>query len=377
MAEWALNPSNVRALGATRAGERVIRTHWECSACAARAAAVLAAELFRERGEAETNANEPPSETEGLDQFFTVLRKDLPSTVTDVDTLLDKFCDFQDTLKSRDYTRSQIELTVKANCPLLLVPIADVHFGNVNTDTRRFLEDMALIAARSHVKTLLVGDLSEGGVLPQMMDLLLEQVIPPKTQRQLLWELFSRTVPNCLGIITGQHDDWPKKTADFEWLEWFADVHDVHYMGWGGCIRLTVGTQEWKILARHCYRFNSAMNATNSVKQMMRMGPFGFGDVGIVADKHEYAYEECELGGQPTALMRPGSYKPSDGYTEQKGFNPSRPYMPGILLWPDRRLFKGSSDWRKLLPEADAMRAGKLDWRTYPASEDADGKEKT
>jgi len=298
---------------------------------------------------------------------FKIVRKNLPEGFGDVDSFLDKYCDWQDALKSCEVAQSYVDLTVESKTPILLVPIADIHLGNLNSNTRAFMEDVDIIKSRPYIKTIFAGDLTEGGVLPQMMDLVLEQIVSPKKQRQIVWELIEKILPNALVLITGQHDQWPQKTADFEWLEWFANEHDLNYMGWGGLIDLKVGEQQWKILARHKYQFNSSSNATNSAKQLMRMGPFGFADVAIVADKHTYAYESCELGDLPRAFLRPGSYKATDHFSQMGGYNFSRPYMPGIILWPDRRMFKGERDYRLLLPEIDAMVNGTIDWKSYPA----------
>ncbi len=321
-------------------------------------------------GEKEAEAMSPEGGKEEAKKLFEIIRDEAEAKdefdEIGVDNILDQFCDWQETVRSLENISDVIELEVPADHPILLPVLADVHFGNVNTRTRKFLDDMKKIQERPYVKTLFAGDLGEGGILPQMLDLVLEQTMMPRLQRKVLWKLFERIVPNCLAFITGQHDHWTEKQAEFDWLEWFCTEHDVNYLGWGGCIFLTVGEQRYKILARHKYRYNSSYNVTHSVQQLMRLGPWGFGDVGIVADKHEYGYECSEIGGLPTAFMRPGSYKPSDHFMQEKGYNPARPFMPGLILWPDRRKFKGAPDWKMLLPEIDAMASGDIDWEDYP-----------
>ncbi len=337
------------------AGASRIRDEFDCSWSVAEEVAAVA------RGE-ETK----PSVNADQDNVIELIRKNVPDGLNDVDEFINEIQSWSETLQSMEIERSLAELEIKTDKPILLVTIADIHFGNIQTDIGRLMEHMDLIRERPYVFTLLDGDLTEGGILKSMMDLVLEQVITPKNQRKVIWSLMEKICPNLLAVITGQHDDWPSKTADFEWLEWFSDEHDISYLGWGGKIELNVGEQPWDILARHRYRFNSSQNATHSPKKMMKEGPWGFGDVAIVADKHEYAYECCELGGKPCAVMRPGSYKQTDDYCSKGGYNPARPFMPGVILWPDRRLFHGAADFRMLLPMIDAMHDDEMDYSVFP-----------
>lgn len=363
---WAI--ANPRRGGRPASGA-MVRAEWGCTDRTSRDVARLAMDVYHgevDQMQAVASAGAEGKATPSVAKLFEIVRTNLSSGMPDVDVILDEYVKWQGLMQSMNPTAHEVVVSVAASHPILLVGMADIHFGNINVLTERFLEDMREIQTRPYVKTILAGDLGEGGMLPSMMDLVLDQLVPPKAQRQILWQLFERIVPNCLAVITGQHDHWTQKKGQFDWLEWFCSEKGLHYMGWGGCIKLTVGEQEYKIVARHKARFNSSMNPTHSVKQLMRLGEYGFADIGLVADRHTYAYEVVELGGRPTALMRPGSYKPTDAFCQEHGYPASRPFMPGLLLWPDRRLFKGSHDYRQLLPEVDAMAAGRLDWEAYP-----------
>jgi len=357
---WSLNhPSN----GLLYAGRRMIQREFGLKRAEAERAAQAARKVAEEGGAPLVAQAESTAQKELIGRYCNIVRENLPEKSEPMDHFVEALVALQEDIQSRSREQNLVQITIKTKKPILKVVRADWHLGNVNTNHRRFLEDNELIEARPYVKTIEGGDFIEGAVLSNMLDLLHEQIAPVKLQRMLLWDVVESQVNHILALIKGQHDSWTTKTADFDPIEWLADNTKLPYLGWGGKIELTVGEQKWNIIARHSYKYNSAFNDTHSNLQLFRMGEHGVGDISIICDRHVPTYHEFLMAGQMRVAMRPGSYKPTDSFQQKNSFNSSLPLMPGVILWPDRRCFIGSSNFRNLIPIIDRMQEDDKLWR--------------
>jgi len=326
----------------------------------------IAAEARRrvqeESGELDENKQLPLDEARLQIEFGNHVFLNLKKDRVDMGELLDRMIDFQHQLRACNEEQEVLNVVVQTDKPILLAVRGDWHLCSVFCDHERWLEDCRLIVSRPYIKSIEAGDLLDFGILARMPDLVQEQLASAKIQRQLLWYTFKRLglKDHCLALLTGQHTNWGKAQADFDPIEWLAHDLKLPFLGWGGVLNLQVGKQLWKIVMRHSYSFNSRLNVTHSPKQLLRMGPYGFADIAIVADVHTYAVEVCDLGGRATAILRPGTYKYTDAFSQRKGYNPAKPYMPGVLLWPDRRTFLVAENFRRLLPIAEVMQRSSL-----------------
>lgn len=374
--DWILARLSKRA----RAGWCTVMREFDISARQARRIAreVRNEVIYSARNPAATDQPEESQETltgqgsmlslgdrEQLDQqqLCKMIMQNPPTGVGDMAAFLESMIGYQDQVLAQEREQEVVRVSIETDKPILLTIRGDWHVGSIFCDHRRWEEDNRLIESRSFIKTIEAGDLIDNAILAKMPTLMQEQIAPAKLQRMLLWHIFKERghKDHCLAILTGQHTAWGKAQADFDAIEWLSHDCQVPFLGWGGVIFLTVGKQVWKIAVRHSYKFNSTMNPSHSPKQLLRLGPYGFADLAVVADKHTYTTEITELGGRATAILRPGSYKATDNFTKKHGFNPADYWMPGIILWPDRRVFLTSENFRKLIPVTDGIYKGTID----------------
>jgi len=344
------------APGCKSAGYRKIMREFGVTRSYARYCAALARGESREAPACREQKQDISVVEEQISQILCeYIHENPPEHAPPISEFLEKLIDLQDDILKREHTQSHVKISIKTDRPILLVVRADWHFGSVHTNHRRFLEDNELIKERPYVKTIEGGDLIDGGILSRMVELVQEQLAPVKLQRQVLWAVLKEISKNVLVLVKGQHDSWAEQIACFDPIEWASHDTKIPFIGWGGKVTLTVGEQQWEMVIRHNFPFNSSYNATHTNKQLMRMGEHGVTDISIVCDKHVPAYEEFLMHGQMRIAMRPGSYKPRDFFSQKHGFSSALPLMPGVILWNDQRKFIGSSDFRDLIPLIDAI----------------------
>ena len=137
-------------------------------------------------------------------------------------------------------------------------------------------------------------------------------------------------------MIQGCHDEWSHNADDFDLTKYMAKHLGCANLGFGGLVNLVVGTQEYKIAARHKYRYNSSYNWTHSPKQLVRFEE-KTADVAVVAHNHVTAIEHTQEYDKDRVYVRPGSMKGADRWARSIGFKDSGKRMPCVVLWPDKR----------------------------------------
>jgi len=336
MAEWSrFNPTP----GCDHAGFRRIQSEFGCSRSEAEEAARVASGSLDESEvieESDPDYVRFPKESECC----------LPSEFSD-ETIPSKWEDMikaitshQEWLKDQEIERSEVEFKIETTVPVILFIRGDGHLGNMFTDHTLWAKHHKLLLKHPAMHELNVGDNWDGAIKTYMADLVQEQVVRTKIQRKLWWVAYRPVARQhkLVALIRGQHDAvWSSDTADFDPLEWFADENgDVNYLGAGGLIKLTVGNQLYKILARHKFSGNSAKNPEHSPREMIRQLNNSV-DIAVVADRHVGACAFHYEGGRKYLVVRPSTYKVGDKYAKEGGYAEKPITMPGVILWPDKK----------------------------------------
>ena len=257
---------------------------------------------------------------------------------TDTDEIREKVIEWQEQVQRWDLRQEKATVRIDTDLPIGICQRGDWHIGSEFTDYKTFFAHEALILATPGMFTFENGDLHDAYIEGSKMGGVHEALMRPRTQRHFVWDALKRLRGRVLGLTKGQHDGWSVKTADFDPVEWAAHDYEIPYLGHGGLLTLEVGEVKYTMHVRHRGRFNSAFNATHSIKQAWRFAEDS--DIGVHADKHTPAIEFVEWKGACRLAMRPGAYKPTDDFSQGYGFMPSRPIMPVVILWPDRRHFE-------------------------------------
>ena len=219
---------------------------------------------------------------------------------------------------------------------IMIVPICDPHFGNTGVRMKLAGDHAKLIGKTENCYAFLAGDATDNFVNMKIVSAMVNKNSSPVEERQLLDEYLGFFNNHVLLAISGNHEEWSKALAG---IDLFRDLYKKHQIFYGqSCfyVELTCGKNLYRIYLRHKYRFNSSINQTHTVKQMLRMDDVDF-DIGIVAHNHEAAFELFLWKKLTRLAIRGGSYKVADAYGRQMGFNQAVPIMPSFICRADHR----------------------------------------
>ena len=259
--------------------------------------------------------------------------KDYPKNPEELLDFVERACEIN---KAYDTAQRVVPAHIETDKPVGVCIRGDWHGGNRNTQHALLRKHNQLIRDTPGLFTAELGDFCDAFIKPNMQDGQQEAVVNVKLQRHLVWAHYRMfLVGKVIGDVTGQHDYWASQLAAFDPVEWLSHDFQIPYLKHGGLIKLMVGEVEYQLHVRHKARGNSQWNPTHSnVRELY----FGDGDYDVVAhaDKHVWGIQELQYKNRPRALVRPGTYKPHDNYSDSHGFGESQATMPVVLFWPDR-----------------------------------------
>jgi hypothetical protein len=217
-----------------------------------------------------------------------------------------------------------------------VVFLGDLHIGSVYLDYDALKKDIADLSVAENISIVLCGDLYDNFVHPNIIGASFGEIIQPRWQKELVCDVVRKLGNKITGIIIGTHEQLSIDMDDFNMGEYLAQ-HIAHraYLGYGGFIDLHVGSQVYRILARHSFRFESSLNPCNAVRRMF--SEIGEYDCAVLAHKHQYNCEWGILGGKPRIFIRTGTFKIKDAYAESIGFTNSTYGVPIVLFNPNER----------------------------------------
>ena len=276
-------------------------------------------------------------------------RKQFP-TDQDIEDLWKKKEELQET-KKRTYT-SQTEALIKIDTdkPIMFVSLADLHVGAETCRYKVLRETVEYLATLNNVFIGSIGDTVDNYLPVWHPEGMFSNDSSPAEQKDLVEYLYNKLKGKLLFLVQGCHDESSHMTDDFDWSKYLQSKYDCVYLGFGGFVNLVVGSQTYRICARHKYRYNSSLNLTHPVKRMREQ--FGDFDIGILAHNHQAVIEQLTHADKDRIYIRPGSFKGVDRYAQQLGFQDTGAQMPSVILYPDRRMmlpFLNLSDGLEIL----------------------------
>jgi len=206
---------------------------------------------------------------------------------------------------------------------IAVIPLADLHIGNIYTDYERMKKDIEYISNMEHTYVILLGDLVDNYTWKKTDD----EMMGIKMQLSLLEKILETLQDKIIAIIAGDHEKFTETASQ---IDIYRDIFHKYCINWGTRIVIRVNDNQYRIIARHRYTYNSSHNLTNTVKKMMEK--IGDAEIGIIAHGHIPDYEMFILRGRPRWAIRTGSYKYGDDFLEKIGVLQSQPIFPVILL---------------------------------------------
>lgn len=221
---------------------------------------------------------------------------------------------------------------VKSDKPIILLPTSDWHISDY-LDVDNFLDFIRLVLANKFIYLFLGGDYSDNFISVKFIGELIRAIFPPHLQQELMYGVLDLLEERILGALPGNHDLFVKKALGF------MDEHRLRkyrfpvYKNQVGRLNVKIGSQEYRVMFAHKYRFNSSFNLTHCVKQMWK-NHSAF-DVGIVGHHHEAASEATKIQGKDVYCLRTGSFKKDDDFSTDEGYLTTFNDMPCVVLYPN------------------------------------------
>lgn len=142
-----------------------------------------------------------------------------------------------------------------------------------------------------------------------------------------------------IAVVCGNHDDWTNAFSGVDILSMICNWHGIHYAADEARLSVTVGEQQWEIMARHEYRYNSNQNPTHSHLKYLEREHEPF-DIGVMGHTHAPGMSLYPWQGKMRTLIRTGAYQRTSKYARYKGYTTSEQwanehiYSPVVVLSP-------------------------------------------
>jgi hypothetical protein len=245
----------------------------------------------------------------------------------------------------RALAQSIFRLTLPGTGPVAFSFVSDQHISGGNTvDLRRMREDAEFIASTPNIYAILGGDGVDGHIKHRAA------MLAARTQPDEQWRCFDyylQIIAEKIAVmISGNHDHWLNQIGGVDMVRRLAEKNKIKFAPHHAYIEVTVGSVLYRICIAHQYRFNSSMNLTHCVKQMMNFGEHDF-DIGAVCHHHEHATESFVRRGLSRWCCRPGAYQVYSDYSSQYGYPITKPTCPTVVLFPGERKIVGFDDVRE------------------------------
>lgn len=234
----------------------------------------------------------------------------------------------------------QSTATINTDAPIALSFMGDFHVGSPHTDYDRLYSDVDFIKSNPRIYCCISGDRTDQ-FIPGFRDAsaVAGQLTPPELQFDAVEAILKELGPSIVAAIGGNHDVMGKRKTGIDAERWLRRGMSFSYMPHGGLLTLTVGTQQYKILWKHSYKFQSALNKFNSHHRMMEiLEPTA--DVVVQEHLHDAGMESIEKvsGGARRTIVsiRTGAYKRADGFS-MDWYKEGTPAPQTVILYPDRK----------------------------------------
>jgi len=262
--------------------------------------------------------------------------------------------EFWDSMKQRSekyITRFEeqdtIELSVGKGEWIGICLIADTHFGNEGVDYTKAERDARIIASNPYLFTIHAGDEVDMFIKANIMEGVINATTSPKQQVKLLDHWLNLLGDSVLAMIMGNHDSRIKETTGLDVVGHLIRSKKIFYSPYQFHMKLHIGSQEYSILMRHQFRFNSTDNLTHTCKKLLQKGQYD-ADIICIAHNHEFALEVFEWRRGKRIALRPATYKVADTYANKVGYVPSSATMPVLIFNPTTK---------EMIPMVDIDRA--------------------
>jgi hypothetical protein len=240
--------------------------------------------------------------------------------------------------------QSKFKITMETSDPIGICFVSDQHISGDNcVDLKQMRLDAEFIANTPRIFAVLGGDGIDNHIKHRSATLAARS--QPDDQLRLYDYYLQILAEKIAVVISGNHDHWTNQLAGVDTIKWLAEKNKLRYSPHSAYIEWQVGRVPYRICIAHQFRFNSSMNLTHTVKQMLSYGEHDF-DIGCVCHHHDHAMEEVRRQGLLRWFFRPGAYQIHSDYAAQYGYGSAQPTCPTAVVFPSERKIVGFGNVR-------------------------------
>lgn len=272
----------------------------------------------------------------------------------DVDAYFEQLIAINDAAMKLETKQNKANICIDESKPIGIAYWGDWHVGGKGIDYRQLDADADTIAQTDGLYVIGMGDYKENASALVHQQSTQENIATTDMQDKVVLRIFERTKEKHIVTIRGCHDDWDKRNANKDFVQALCDITGAVNLWHGGIINLTVDNQEYRIGARHKYKFESSLNTTNTQRNFIN--DFGVCDVVAVAHKHYCEVYDTRKQKQDTIHLRSGSYKLYDEFGQKLAGYEGMYGIPIVILFPDKHLALPFRDFQTGLEMLKALR---------------------
>lgn len=232
--------------------------------------------------------------------------------------------------------QTKASIQIDDDMPIGIAFWGDWHLGGKGVDYEQFDKDEQLISSTDGLYVIDMGDYKDNASALVHQAGTQDSIATTDMQDKIVLRKFERTADKHIVTIRGCHDDWDKRNANKDFIQTICDITGAVNLWHGGIINLTVGDIEYRIGARHKYKFESSLNTTNTQRSFMN--EYGPCDVIALAHKHFCEMEHTQRMGTDVVYLRSGGYKRYDEFGQKLAGYEGIHGVPVVIFYPNKRL---------------------------------------
>ncbi|MDD3212160.1 MAG: hypothetical protein PHY64_00690 [Eubacteriales bacterium] len=264
-------------------------------------------------------------------------------TDADIQNYFDALKNVNDASMKLDRKQTKATVIINESKPFGIAFWGDWHIGGKGVDHRRLDNDADTISDTDGLYVIGMGDYKDNAsalVHPQSTQ---ESIATTDMQSLIAQHVWAKEADKTVAIIRGCHEDWDKRNSNVDFVQSLCDETGAVNLWHGGVVTVKCGEQEYRIAARHKYKFESSLNTTNAQRNMMN--DFGPVDVIALAHKHYPDFQQLHRMGKDVIYIRSGSYKYYDEFGQKLAGYKGEYGVPIIIFYPDQHRMIPFSDF--------------------------------
>ncbi len=255
-------------------------------------------------------------------------------TEADVEDYFEALKSMNDAVMRLETKQTKATIIIKETKPFGIAFWGDWHLGAKGADCRRLDEDANTIADTDGLYVIGMGDYKDNASALVHQSSTQESVATTDMQSLVVQHIWRKEAGKTLAIVRGCHDDWDKRNANVDFVQSLCDETGAINLWHGGVVTIKTGNQEYRIAARHKYKYESSLNTTNAQRNFMN--DFGACDVFMLAHKHFFDLQQTRRMEKDVVYGRSGAYKMYDEFGQKLAGYEGIYGVPVLIFFPDR-----------------------------------------